>query len=167
MALNLPTLAELERERAGKPLTKPSRLPEQIRKHERKQSRRNAKAEADRVEAAISSELRAQAFRRDRGRCRVLGAVLVLHTDNPLKLAHAHHVIFRSLGGPDELWNLATISPLAHDFIHKPKSQRITVEGNADETLTCRLIEMETGKVLQEWLSTAGERVVGAPKVKL
>lgn len=164
--LNLPTLAELDAERRGKPLTKPSALAVKVRKHERKTSRKRAKDDDDRAHASVMAELRRLAFMRDRGRCRVFGTPLVLVTDNPSKLSHAHHVVFRSLGGRDELSNLATISPAAHDLIHHSSSKRLIVVGDADETLTCQLVEPETGKLLHEWFSVAGERVIGAPKVQ-
>lgn len=32
--------------------------------------------------------------------------------------AHAHHVILRSRGGPDEAWNLKWLCAAAHDWVH-------------------------------------------------
>jgi len=32
---------------------------------------------------------------------------------------HVHHIIFRSEGGPDELWNLITLCTWCHDAVHR------------------------------------------------
>lgn len=45
--------------------------------------------------------------------------------------AERHHVIPRSLGGPDETWNLATVCVDCHDERHKKGTLKIS--GNADQ----------------------------------
>lgn len=171
MALNLPTLAELERERAVRPLSKVTqagRLEAATRKHDRRQGRQKEKQEGDRVAREVFAARREQAYRRDLGRCRAFGVALKLVSDDPLKLAawwetaQPHHKNYRSRGGTDDVSNLITLSPKAHKWIH---DGRIRVFGEPDGVLSFVLIELETGRVLQEWESVAGKRVVGAPKV--
>lgn len=68
---------------------------------------------------------RAEAYRavdlRDRGACRVCGAVS--------REVHHHHVRYRSLGGRDTPENLLIVCPRCHDDIH---SARIRVTGDAE-----------------------------------
>lgn len=47
---------------------------------------------------------------------------------------HRHHVIYRSAGGPDESWNVATLCASCHDEEHVKRT--LHVEGNADIALT-------------------------------
>lgn len=45
-----------------------------------------------------------------------------------------HHVIPKSLGGPDEVWNVAILCKNCHDDRHVTRELHIT--GRADQTLT-------------------------------
>lgn len=54
-------------------------------------------------------QLRCYVLRRDNFKCRACGYRNQLHV---------HHVIYKSAGGPDEPWNLATICSTCHDAIH-------------------------------------------------
>jgi 5-methylcytosine-specific restriction endonuclease McrA len=62
-----------------------------------------------------------QCFERDKWRCRHCGRRNGLHT---------HHIIFRSRGGLDVLWNLITICYCCHDKVH---SEKLRMTGNANE----------------------------------
>lgn len=46
---------------------------------------------------------------RDGFKCRYCGSRSQLHV---------HHVIYRSQGGPDELWNLLTLDETCHSAVH-------------------------------------------------
>jgi 5-methylcytosine-specific restriction endonuclease McrA len=46
---------------------------------------------------------------------------------------HRHHVIYRSAGGPNATWNLATLCASCHNEEHVKKT--LHVEGNADLAL--------------------------------
>ena len=45
---------------------------------------------------------------------------------------HAHHVWFRSAGGPDDLWNLATACEPCHRLIH---DGHVVIQGRAPDDL--------------------------------
>src|SRR5690606_42159079 len=77
-----------------------------------------------RAEDAAYAALRKQVYRRDVGCCRVCGAAVKLVTDNPLLLAHLHHVTFRSAGGADTT----------------DRSEEHTSELQSREKLVCRLL---------------------------
>lgn len=38
-----------------------------------------------------------------------------------LRAENIHHLIFKSQGGPDEIWNLMAITGEEHDRVHAPK----------------------------------------------
>ena len=69
---------------------------------------------------------------RDKGRCRVCGRYCTVKALALLERAHRHHVIYRSAGGPDETWNVATLCAGCHAQQH---GGLIDVRGNADEGL--------------------------------
>jgi hypothetical protein len=78
---------------------------------------------------------------------------------------HAHHVIFRSDKGPDELWNLVGLCFSCHRRIHR--EGRMTVTGRAGEHLSWRI---RRGGVWELWetigdddVRRVGEEPVTAP----
>lgn len=134
------------------PLWKSSTLDRKAAKYEARVARVKSKKAEDRKAAAVFSLKRQQAYQRDHGLCRVFGVPVKLTSANPLEVAHAHHVIFRSAGGTDDLSNLATVSARAHDLIHR---HVIDVSGNANGTLVIRQRNIETGRIVREWESPA------------
>jgi len=68
---------------------------------------------------------RAEVYRavdlRDRGSCRLCGAVSAHH--------HHHHIVYRSRGGKDATGNVILVCPSCHDDIH---AARVRVTGDAD-----------------------------------
>jgi hypothetical protein len=77
-----------------------------------------------------------------------------IKSNNPFKVADTNHIQLRSAGGPDETWNLVTLSRLEHDQFHlRDPRVALRIEGNADETLTFTTINRETGRVIQSWPS--------------
>lgn len=135
------------------PFLKPSPLDTAIRKHARKRARQAVKTEATRDRALRLSALRRACYMRDAGRCRAYGVPLKLITDNPELLAHAHHLVYRSAGGGDEMSNLVTLSPRAHRDEHE---HRLVISGDPSGTLTFVERNLETGKVIRMWESTVG-----------
>lgn len=69
---------------------------------------------------------------RDQYRCRACGRRCDLKALALLDRAHRHHVVYRSAGGPDETWNVATLCAGCHDAQHRGV---IDVRGNADTGL--------------------------------
>lgn len=125
------------------PMWKPERGSSRITKSLARATRRQETKRETLIEKreAIEAEKarRIACFKRDGGRCRAFGVRLQLVTDNPFKLAHCHHKVYRSRGGSDELFNRLTLSPKAHDLIHK--DGRLKIEGddcNAPVTFTLR-----------------------------
>ncbi len=95
----------------------------------------------DRKRAALAHYLaeRQTALTRDQHRCRVCGK----------SGGETHHVIPRSLGGPDDAWNLATVCVNkldggCHRLIHRGV---VKLRGNADES---------GGLVIEMWRDDAG-----------
>lgn len=130
------------------PILKPSALDRQIEKYKRRMAKAKDKRAEERREREAWSVVRKAAFVRDRGRCRAFGTPLSLVTANPELLAHAHHVVFRSAGGSDDLSNVCTLSPRAHEMVHR---HMLDVEGDANATLTFRQRHPETGRIEREW----------------
>jgi 5-methylcytosine-specific restriction endonuclease McrA len=67
--------------------------------------------------------------RRDGHHCRVCGAWTNPEAVTLLERGHRHHMRYRSAGGPDETWNLATVCAKCHDAEH---SGRLQLSGDAD-----------------------------------
>lgn len=131
-------------------LLKSSRLDRDIARYQRRRQRHTTRQAKKRALMLVSSQLRKEAYARDGGRCRVTGVPLKLVSENPELVAHGHQVIFKSAGGKDELWNIATVAPRVHEGIHQHKYD---VEGNANDTLIVRESDLETGKTTREWES--------------
>lgn len=68
--------------------------------------------------------------RRDGQECRCCGRRCSPTAIGLLERAERHHIIPRSLNGPDETWNLITLCRDCHDDRHARGTLRI--EGNAD-----------------------------------
>jgi len=134
------------------PFAKPTRLSRDLAKFQRRMDRQNRKDAQKRAEDAAYAALRKQVYRRDVGCCRVCGAAVKLVTDNPLLLAHLHHVTFRSAGGADTTDNTAIVCPRCHDAVHQ---HRLDIEGNADHVLTIRRRNLESGRIVHVWESAA------------
>lgn len=64
---------------------------------------------------------------------------------------HAHHIIFRSDGGEDVSWNLATVCNSCHDAIHRCKIKFSPLEDGQriDADLKTYKIYVKKGKI---WL---------------
>jgi 5-methylcytosine-specific restriction endonuclease McrA len=84
-------------------------------------------------------EERKVALARDQRRCRVCGKTAT----------ETHHIIARSLGGPDDAWNLASVCVNRLDGgCHRQLTDHIvTMRGNADEP---------NGLVIERWNDDAG-----------
>lgn len=102
-----------------------------------------------REEIAEEKQRRIECFARDKGRCRAFGTLLQLVTDNALKLAHCHHIKFRSQQGSDDLFNRCILSPQAHELVH---AGRLKIEGeDANQPLTFTLRDSK-GVVQKVWV---------------
>lgn len=131
---------------------KPSKLMSKAARWKRRQDKQRDKAKLRRKEKleaiAAFNKLRQEAYERDGGRCRVLGTPLKLHSENPFDVAHAHHIVYRSAGGPDTLDNLLTVSLEAHKLEH---NHDINIEGNGNGLVTVTQFHKETRRVVKQW----------------
>ena len=98
------------------PIPKPSRPPTRLRT-----AHASRKASARRLEAIVRAEVYRAVDLRDRGSCRLCGAVSAQH--------HHHHLVYRSLGGRDTTGNVILCCMSCHDDIH---AARVRVTGDAD-----------------------------------
>lgn len=97
-----------------------------------RQAKKKAKDAVDRQVAKAWSELSAQVRTRDKGCCRVCHKRTIPAGDgNPEDFGQAHHIIYRSAGGPDELWNLVWLCNFCHDAEHVRRT--IDISGTASK----------------------------------
>lgn len=140
------------------PIPKPAKGSGRSERQTRRQARkrvtdaddRNAKAAARASDLAI----RFACFLRDGRKCRAFGTPLLFETDNLAKLAHNHHVVYRSAGGSDAAENRITLSPRAHALVHETL---LTIEMNAFGSITFKLYKWAEDAVSQiherTWIS--------------
>lgn len=85
-----------------------------------RRKRKSAAVRHAKLERALANDaLRRATYERDRGRCRVCRRPVRLYTADLLSLAHRHHVIYRSAGGPDTLENSIILCSTCHDAEHR------------------------------------------------
>lgn len=138
----------------GAPFWKPT-FHERVRAKEAKRAAKRAQKRHEELERIRQDqEWRAQAYERDGGRCRATGVWLPLHHPSLMKVAHSHHVIWKSQapGMPDGPHRRITICFKVHEMIHALKC--LDVEGDPDHTVTFTERDPETGKVVRQWDST-------------
>ncbi len=152
MALTLPYADDL---RSHRRLVKPTKLERQAAKQERIKAIAKVRKKQLKADLDAFAELRAKVYARDHGCCRAYGTPVKLRSDNPLIVAHAHHIVFRSAGGADISSNLVTLCPKAHYLIHQ---HLLSVEGDGDGTVTFTLRDGESGDAVESWDSPGGAR---------
>lgn len=107
---------------------------------EAKRERRIAKDKAKRAQRAedakVYEALRLEIYRRDLGLCRSCGMTVELHTSNIFKLAHLHHIVYRSAGGGDTPENLVILCASCHNDEHR---HAIDITGTASALQIVRL----------------------------
>jgi len=89
----------------------------------------------------IKTSRRYRTFTRDGWRCQVPGC-------RSRAQLHAHHVIWRSRGGPDEGFNIVTTCRHHHEMIH---SGCIRVRGRAPDGLEWAMGVNADGDVRERW----------------
>jgi hypothetical protein len=137
-----------------KPLPGSGRLERRQRKAARQVVTKREERQNKRDQIEAYRAIRWAVFQRDGGRDRAFGTPLVFEGSDVATTSHAHHVTFRSHGGTDTTDNLVTLSNATHDLIHKPTREVLTIDGNADGTLSFTLKNLETGNVIRTWEST-------------
>lgn len=150
MGWNLPTAAELDAERRGKPLTKPSQVERIAKKQARKAEVSKAKGKALRTDRARLSAIREACYERDKGRCRACGLVVQLRDSNPFLVAECDHLKPRSQGGSDELENRATLCLNCHHAKHQALLQ---ITGDPNDTLSFTEYDATSGRTVRTWES--------------
>ncbi len=109
-------------------LAKPSRLDRDVAKwaaRVAKAAKRNAEVRAAKAAWLKRSK---ECEQRDGGICRFCGE-LTTNFLGPSMAGEAHHIVYRSAGGTDDLSNLIWLHAQCHDFEHK---HRISITGTAD-----------------------------------
>ena len=62
---------------------------------------------------------------------------------------HAHHVIFRSRGGPDDPWNRTTLCDACHALLHDKRT--VAIDGRAPHGLIVRIGLRRDGSARETW----------------
>lgn len=145
-------------------LMKPDRFDRDLAKFEKRRAKDRAKRALKVEENAAWKALSWKVFNRDGGCCRICGRALKFNCDDPREDADAHHIIFRSAGGPNETWNLITVCAFpCHRQIHRRMPNLwLEVEGNGDEEVSIQSINPETGRVIRQWES----RLMGVSTIR-
>ncbi len=116
-------------------LTKPSRLDRDVAKwaaRVAKAAKRNAEVRAAKAAWLKRSK---ECETRDHGICQFCMEPTA-NTGNPERIGSAHHIVYRSAGGTDDLWNLLWMHAMCHDLEHK---HIISIIGTADHYTITKL----------------------------
>lgn len=137
-----------------KPAPGAARLARQVRKLKAKGAVEKSIAAVDAEAARADREIRFHCYLRDHRRDRAFGTPLLFETENLKKLAHNHHIRFRSAGGSDDPSNRLTVSFLAHQLIHDGLLE-IVLPANANEPVKFKEYEMRSGTrtFKREWVN--------------
>lgn len=150
LALDLPVYDPTKRTATAKP----SKLARDVDKHAAKVTRRKVKAQQDRDDAKVQTAIRRAVFERDHSTSRASGQPVKWADENPAKVGHRHHILFRSRGGSDELSNLVLLTEAEHEMAHGRGSKFVLdIYGDANQTLRFVKRHLETGQVVKEWES--------------
>lgn len=118
------------------PLWKPSKLDREMARYQRTLVRRAAKRARDHAEAQAWRVLSLQVEARDSGRCRVCQREAPRMTGAPDQWGQAHHIVYRSAGGPDALSNLVWVCNACSEQEHR---HMMAISGTADALVVRRL----------------------------
>jgi 5-methylcytosine-specific restriction endonuclease McrA len=117
--------------------------------------------------------IRLLALRRDGNRCQICGDVAPIQF-SPYGSLHVHHIVPRSMGGPDSLDNAITVCDLCHGGMHphlwpswfpqirsadedlRTKTLNQLQQGKEDYDWFCRLPPDERRQVQDEFWATLG-----------
>jgi 5-methylcytosine-specific restriction endonuclease McrA len=110
---------------------KPSRLARDVAKWERQERRQKQRTKEQRAADAAWSAISAQVRARDRGVCRICTCQTTkAGVGNPRFYGGAHHIVYRSAGGSDDLSNLVWICNQCSEDEHL---HRIDITGTSDD----------------------------------
>lgn len=102
------------------PLTKPSRLDRDVAKFNRRVEQATTKRQETRKQQAAWLALSDKVRHRDGNQCRVCTCQTTRWgVGNPVFWGSAHHLVYRSAGGPDELSNLVWLCRTCHTAEHQ------------------------------------------------
>src|SRR6185295_10091497 len=102
--------------------------------------RRATKRAKKQAALKAEAEVRRQVYERDGHACRACGKTVVLRSDNPFLVMHAHHVVFRSQLGDDSAANKISVCLVCHDQIHT-RLLWIDSDGDAAQPVRFRLTD--------------------------
>jgi 5-methylcytosine-specific restriction endonuclease McrA len=115
------------------PLLKPSQYERIVGRYEKRIVRERVKTAETRKAQKAWSELSAKVCARAKGICQVSGAQTTRYgKGDPRLWGQAHHIVFRSAGGKDEMSNLIWVTFEIHTCIHH---HQLDVTGTADSFL--------------------------------
>ncbi len=109
-------------------IAKPSRLSRLLRKFESRQAKRRRIVSEQKARVAEWRLTSLRVKTRDLGTCRICG-LQTRSSGHPAYLGAAHHLVWRSAGGPDTLDNLIWTCAACHEAIH---AHLVNVRGAAD-----------------------------------
>ncbi len=132
------------------PLTKPSKVARIEKKQATKAEVSKARAKSDKADKARLAAIREACWQRDKAQCRACGRQVELYDLNALNMGHAHHLIYRSALGSDELQNRCWLCPRCHEAEHRALLQ---ITGDPDAVLTFKEYDATSGKLLKTWES--------------
>ena len=112
------------------PLQKPSKVDRLYRKYASRMDRKRARVAREREAEAEWRVLSMRVEARDGGLCRVCGCEAPRKKGDPRFWGQAHHIVYRSAGGPDELWNLVWICNMDSEREHH---HTLRITGTADD----------------------------------
>lgn len=121
-----------------------------IRAAERRAEQEKADRKVEREEAAAWTAIRHLVYLRDHRRCRAFGTPTIFLTDDLFKLAHVHHILYRSQGGGDTLDNLILLGYAAHKLVH---DGLLDIFGDANGKVTFKQYEYAGGtrRLVRTW----------------
>lgn len=137
----------------GTASTKPMEGSGRLERHARRQERLAGAAklkQREKLEAAkLQRQYRITTYNRDGGMCRATGEPVYLEHPDPFKVAHCHHIVYRSAQGSDLPHNRVTLSPKAHQLEH---DGRLDITGDPNKTLFFTQRDTK-GRVVRTWES--------------
>lgn len=117
-------------------LAKPSRLDRDVAKWERRVTSASEKRKRERAEAQAWRVLSLRVEARDKGCCRVCTCqTTAFGKGDPRLWGAAHHIVYSSAGGPDEMSNLIWLCRRCHDAEHR---HELSITGTADALVILR-----------------------------
>lgn len=132
-----------------KPMQGSGRLERHVRKAETRAEAAKVKQREKLAAAKLQRQYRTTTYNRDGGLCRATGEPVYLEHPDPFKVAHCHHIVYRSAQGSNLPHNRVTLSPKAHQLEH---DGRLDIAGDPNGVLFFTQRDTK-GRVVRTWES--------------